>query len=310
MAYHQKKIDKNPYPVAQMAISRRRFLERSITAIAGISIFGMYAYSGSLRSKKVLRVIAYNVLKCTGWPSDKVNEKDQIPTRIAQELARYSPDIINFSESPNESVVSEIAKQLAMNYVRFPSAGNWPGTLFTRFKIVDYTNVPIVSGKRPEDLFTRHWGKATLQLSNNESIIVNSAHLFPHDTPEAREIRQREISEILRTMQKDLENDRSIIVMGDLNHTPDMPEYSQWMNAGLVDTFTVAGKGDGLTVMADEPKRRIDYILAHGAISKHIIESQSLFEGAFRTNPSDPESFALSDHLPQFAEFGLDYIGK
>ncbi len=31
--------------------------------------------------------------------------------------------------------------------------------------------------------------------------------------------------------------------------------------------------------------------------------SRVLFEGPFRTNPADPASFALSDHLPVMATF-------
>lgn len=40
-----------------------------------------------------------------------------------------------------------------------------------------------------------------------------------------------------------------------------------------------------------------------GTIGKRLIESKPIFQGAFRTNPADPRSFALSDHLPQLAVF-------
>jgi len=305
MNNHDKKTKMSPDFIETGSISRRRFIEHSFISLAGISTLGLYACTGSLKMKKSLRVIAYNVLKCTGWPPDNVTDKNQIPTLIAQELARYNPDIINFSESPDEFVVKEIAEQLKMNYVRFPSAGNWPGTLLTHFRIVDSANVPMVSGSRPEALFTRHWGKATVEVPGYESILVHSAHLFPHDTPEARIIRQQEISEILKSVKEDMEKNRSVLVIGDLNHTPAMPEYSQWMDAKLTDSFTKAGKGDGLTIRADVPNKRIDYILAAGPLANNIIESRPLFEGGFRTNPSDPQSFALSDHIPQYAEFGL-----
>lgn len=44
-----------------------------------------------------------------------------MPKRLANELALYEPDIINFSESPDESVVKGIADRLGMKYVYFPS---------------------------------------------------------------------------------------------------------------------------------------------------------------------------------------------
>jgi hypothetical protein len=38
--------------------------------------------------------------------------------------------------------------------------------------------------------------------------------------------------------------------------------------------------------------------------SFHASAGRPLFEGAFRLNIADKESFALSDHLPQLAVFG------
>lgn len=284
-------------------ISRRRFLEHSFVATTGISVFGFQASGCIKTNKKNLRVISYNVLKFTGWPSENVKDKSQIPELMAQELSKYSPDIINFSESPDESMVKHIADLLNMNYVFFPTAGNWPGAILTHFEILKSANTPIVDGIRPGDLFTRHWGKATIKLTNKKSIIVHSAHLYPHNNPVSAKIRKREISEILKSASVDIEKNNSVLVIGDLNHTPEMPEYSLWVNAGFTDSFSEAGKGDGLTIKADVPSRRIDYILAHGLIAENIIESRALFEGAFRTNPFDPSSFALSDHLPQLTDF-------
>ncbi len=287
--------------IYQKTNSRRKFIINSSVVLAGLGMYGLPACRNSF--KKELNVIAYNVLKCTGYPPENVKDKKQIPELIAQELSKYSPDIINFSESPEESTVKYIAELLNMNYVFFPTAGNWPGAILTHLEIEDFMNTPIVSGSRPEDLFTRHWGKATIKLSGGNSINVNSVHLYPHDNQVSAEIRKREISEIIKSAMIDIKNNKSVLVIGDLNHTPEMPEYFQWMDAGFKDSYIDAGKGDGLTIRANEPVKRIDYILAHGSISENIVESRALFEGAFRTIPSDPNSFALSDHLPQYARF-------
>jgi hypothetical protein len=87
-------------------------------------------------------VIAYNIYKCTGWPSNRVLaekavEEGQMAARLAGELALHDPDIISFSESPSEAVTTEVAERLGMHHVRFPSGGNWPGTLLSRFEITD-----------------------------------------------------------------------------------------------------------------------------------------------------------------------------
>ena len=253
-------------------------------------------------------MIAYNVFNGTGWPKNRwiaqeAMKKGQMPERFALELALYEPDIITFSESPDESVVKQIAERLGMKYVYFPNGQNWPGTLMTRFEIVGSKNCPVVDGERPKDLFTRHWGMAEVRLPTGQTLIVHSAHLRPGAEPE---IRQREITEMLRSMKLHLQEDRSMLLMGDLNHSPQQPEYTMWKKDGWVDTFAEVGEGDGATIKADLPKWRIDYVWATGPIAKQIVESRPLYQGAFRLNIADQQSVALSDHLPQLAVFEME----
>ena len=56
---------------------------------------------------------------------------------------------------------------------------------------------------------------------------------------------------------------------------------------------------------SDIPKWRIDYVMAAGPIANRVVESRPLFEGAFRLQINDKESFSLSDHLPQLAVFDV-----
>lgn len=301
------------------SISRRQFIKQSTISLAGISALGFAACGDSAtnptNSQTSLRVIAYNLFLGSSWPTDrnlgeKAVKKGQMPTRLAFELALYEPDIVAFSEAPEESVVEEIADLLNLDYVYFrsvgTSAGSWPGAILTHYEIENSENVPTQEGQRPDGLFTRHWGKATIRLTNNEEVIVYSAHLNPHDD---RDNREREIDIILESIQSEIDNGKSVLLLGDLNHTPEsMPEYNMWMDAGWVDTFAEVGEGDGSTRRPDYPSGRIDYVLAHGPIAEKLIAARTLFEGAFRTNPEDPQSFALSDHLPVFAEFEIDDI--
>lgn len=257
------------------------------------------------REGQALRVIAYNVYGCSGWPKDRVLAKKavaqgQMAKRLALELALYEPDIINFSESPGEAITKEVAKLLGMRHIRFPSAGNWPGTLLSKYEIIDSKNVPL-GYDRPKELFTRHWGRATIKLPDGKSLIVHSAHLHPAADPS---IRLEEIKAMLAAMKGDVEAGHSMLLIGDLNHVPDTEEYKLWVNAGWTDTFAKVGKDKGLTFTADTPEYRIDYIMAAGPITKRLKESRPLFEGAFRLNIADKQSFALSDHLPQFAVYG------
>ncbi len=285
-----------------MTTSRRRFC--AALGAAGLSAAAFPVLGADERSPSI-RVIAYNVYACKGWPDDrprakKAVQKGQMAKRLAMELALYEPDIINFSESPTEAIAKEVASLLGMNHVRFPSGGNWPGTLISRFEITDSENVPL-GYDRPKELFTRHWGKGSIKLPDGEPLIIHSAHLYPGDDPA---IRLKEIGAMLASMKDDLDAGRSMLLIGDLNHRPDTEEYKLWIDAGWTDTFAKVGKGDGLTIKADKPRNRIDYVMATGPIASRVTESRPLFEGAFRVNVDDESAFALSDHLPQLAVFG------
>ncbi|MEZ6088506.1 MAG: endonuclease/exonuclease/phosphatase family protein [Pirellulaceae bacterium] len=291
--------------IADPVFSRRQLLVRSGGTLLAASEAGKVLARSSPR--RTLRVIAYNVYECTGWPKDralgkKATTMGQMVDRFANELALYEPDIINFSESPSEDVVNRIAERLGMHAVRFPSGGKWPGSLLSRFEIAAPRNAPVVGGQSSPELFTRHWGKAEIKLPGGEQLIVHSAHLHPSD----QSVRVREITAMLASMKENLAGNRSMLLMGDLNHGPTPPEYPAWSRAGWTDTFAKVGQGEGLTIKSDTPQYRIDYVMAAGPIAGRIVESRPLFEGAFRVNNDDANSFALSDHLPQLAVFEIE----
>jgi endonuclease/exonuclease/phosphatase family metal-dependent hydrolase len=248
------------------------------------------------------KTIAYNVLECQGWTAQTASERKtrftpQVLRRIALELALYEPAIVNFSESPSENVVAEIARLLEMKYAFFPSGEKWPGALLTRWTIVESKNCPVPGGRRPEDLFTRHWGTARLRDANGEEILVHSIHLHPNNS----EIRLREISIILDTLRSAPAG--SVLLQGDLNHTPDTPEYRRWTEAGLTDAIAHTS-AEGPTFRVDNMNRRLDYVLVRGRLQDRIVAARPLAEGAFVLNAADPGSIALSDHIPVMAHFG------
>jgi len=289
-----------------MAISRRQFCATVGSAIgaAGFSLFTLPTW-GQDQKPYALRVIAYNIYAGKGWPSDrplakKAVQSGQMARRLAMELALHNPDIVNFSESPSEAMAKEIAGYLGMHHVRFPSGGSWPGTLLSKFEILDPENVPL-GYERPKALFTRHWGRGTVKLPDGETLIVHSAHLFPGADPTTR---LKEIRTMLDAMKSDLASGQSMLLMGDLNHRPDTEEYKLWIDAGWTDSFAKVGQGDGLSFKSDQPKSRIDYVLAAGPIANRISESGPLYAGAFRLNVADEQAFALSDHVPQLTVFG------
>jgi len=131
-----------------MTISRRQFcgaLGASLAVVNG----NLFADEPK---PQPLRVIAYNIYGLTGWPHERnfakqAVAKGQMAKRLAMELALHDPDIINFSESPKEELTKEVAELLGMNHVRFPSGGNWPGTLLSKFEILESQNAPVKGGR-------------------------------------------------------------------------------------------------------------------------------------------------------------------
>ncbi|MDB4617479.1 endonuclease/exonuclease/phosphatase family protein [Verrucomicrobiales bacterium] len=279
---------------------------RRLFPAATAALFG--AGKALADSVPVLRVVAYNVYKCTGWPSDRPDavefraDLDRVAKAYADELSPLKADIICFSESPKEPLVKAIADHLKMEHRYFPSGGNWPGSILTPHKILEAEDMPLVSENRPKDLFTRHWARALIQLPTGMKLPFHSAHLMPADN---QKIRIREISGMIKRIDLDAEKYGSVVIAGDLNHEPDTLESQLWIDAGVADTFLKKGEGDGFTIKADTPDRRIDYVMAAGPIAKKCQKSQPLFEGRFRLDTQNTEAFALSDHLPQLAVFEM-----
>jgi endonuclease/exonuclease/phosphatase family metal-dependent hydrolase len=287
-------------------ITRRTFLATVAAATALPSVAA--AQEGRFRS------ISYNVLACGGYPHTPQNgarlagAEDQMVSRFTQELRLYQSDLVSFSESVLRPDAERAARLLDMNFAWFepgvPSYKGYPigfpGTVFTRHEIVESENAPYAPGRtRNPDLFTRHWGRAVIKTPI-ETIAFFSGHL----NPQKQDVRMAEITEILAVMEPVIKSGRSVLFHGDLNHRPETPEYERWVAAGLVDSFAAKGTGQPFTSNSIEPRGRIDYIWAAGPLATRLKDCHALFEGAFRTNPADPTSFALSDHLPVLADFG------
>jgi endonuclease/exonuclease/phosphatase family metal-dependent hydrolase len=266
----------------------------------------------ALAQNREFSTITYNVLACLGFAGKAPNQwrlsaaQEQMESRMAQELLLYRPDLITFCESVTRPAAERMAKLLAMNYAYFdpgvPSFKGYPigfpGTVFTRHRIVESENAPYGGAVKDAALFTRHWGRAVID-TGRERLAVFSGHLHPNKA----EIRDREITIMLNVIRKEMDRGSSILFQGDLNHTPDSPDYGRWKEAGLIDAFAVKGAGDGYSFNSIQPKERIDYVWMYGPIANRLLEARVLNEGAFRTNPEDIQSFALSDHLPLIARF-------
>jgi len=279
-------------------MNRREFLQAG-GGLLGAALFPAEALSQTEPPR--LRTITYNVLACRGYPETDANRdmlrraRQQMVERFALELALYEPDIVTFQESPGEATVAAIAGAMGQAHTYFP--GGFPGAVITRHKIIESENCPLVEGSRPADLFTRHWGRAVIEIGG-QRLSLYSAHLHPSDAA----VRAREVTVALEVMAKEKATGVPVLFQGDLNHEPDGPEYERWRVAGWVDVVRRVGHPSEFTFPSTTPAKSIDYIWTNNRLTGVPGATRVLFEGGFRTNPADPRSFALSDHLPVMAE--------
>jgi endonuclease/exonuclease/phosphatase family metal-dependent hydrolase len=298
-----------------MTLSRRRFLLATL-ATAALSSMGILTSCATKPEKPkddsaALRVITYNVFGFSAFPAKAAGDKLAVAAKIADELARYEPDLVVFQESPNSTpeAIQRVANRLGMKSILFGSGG----CLLTRLPVIESAEgISLAGDAKPEELFLKAKGKfvgrAVLEWGAKQ-LVVYTTHLHPFPDAASAALRQREIAQLVRVMRRDQEAGLSVLVLGDMNHTPDAVEYRQWIEAGFTDSFAVKGTGVAETRLYDGPAKppvkRIDYIFAAGPVAAKVTEVHVLWEGRFRADSAAPNpTYALSDHLPLLAVFG------
>ena len=88
------------------------------------------------------------------------------------------------------------------------------------------------------------------------------------------DVRETQVDDMLEIVGDD---DRPALLMGDLNAEPDWPDIGPLFET-FDDVWPIAGSGDGYTFRADDPFRRIDYILVSPGVEvehAEVIESDA-----------------------------------
>ncbi len=260
-----------------------------------------------------LRVITYNIRSFEGYTKNwdrchEAREHRQMTDRFVHELRLYRPTVICLQEVPSAESVAELAAKLDMHYAHFPGGWkhpkSWPvgisGAVLSKYPILEAKSHPSLNWtERPEKLFTRFWGRALLDTPWGP-IAVHGMHGYTRDS----DVRLAELDEVLAVADVDLKAGRSVLILGDMNHHADGPEYRKFAAAGLTDSCASLPADEALTYSCLERQERIDFIWSGGPLAERLTSAEVLFKGAFRTIPGDAESFGLSDHLPVMAVFG------
>jgi endonuclease/exonuclease/phosphatase family metal-dependent hydrolase len=272
---------------------------------AAISWTGCQSTTKQTESR-TFRVMTYNIHHAEGLDG-KVDL-----LRIAELIKREGADIVALQEvdkgverTARRDLPDELAELTGMTCV-FSNNYNFQGgeygnAVLTRFPIKRWTNTHYQKVNETEQ---RGLLQLTLDVRGRE-IVFMATHIDHRPDDAARWSNVREIEELVKSKpltrpadtlspsdgERDGVSGRSIILCGDFNDTPDS-RVCRRMNELLDDAWSLVGTGDGFTIPAEKPRKRIDYIW--------ISKDKSLAPLKVWVPRSD-----ASDHLPVLAEFRL-----
>jgi endonuclease/exonuclease/phosphatase family metal-dependent hydrolase len=220
-----------------------------------------------IEPRNTFRIMTFNIHQ--GFNAGQVPSLDL----IVELVARESPDVLLLQEvvrgwmiDQQHDALSVLSERLAMPYVFAPNIGDLYGNaILSRFPMTDVRRVQFA--RQPS---LRHQPRGAVSVRIGDVVIVNT-HL--DDVADASAVRQEQI----RTILREWDGERAVILGGDLNATPGDLEMGLLSEAGFGDLAEAAGP---TTTMSDPPQR-IDYLLGIGVIG---------------SNPRTVMSLGASDH--------------
>lgn len=181
------------------------------------------------------------------------------PEAIAQVIEGSGADIVALQEVARVRLVDGgtdlatwLSRRLDMPIVFYGTEEpHWGNAILTRLPILNQG-----SGTLPRDgsLLGRGYTWVELEVGLSDPLLVIDTHL--HQIEEDSHIRLEQVPVLLEFW----DGRPRMVLLGDLNATPETPEMGLLYEAGLVDSWLEAGEGDGFTSNAVNPHKRIDWI--------------------------------------------------
>lgn len=181
---------------------------------------------------------------------------------IAREIRAWGPDVVVLNEvdrgrgrSGGVAQAKVLGALTGMRATYGPNrryGGGWSGNaVLSRLPVLGSRNraLPFVEGTIPRGLL-----RVTVDL-DGVPVDVFGTH-FENSSPAAR---RRQAREVGRTVSR---SPHPFVLAGDLNASPTGVAPRILAGFGLVDSWEAVGHGDGLTVPAAAPRKRIDYLLS------------------------------------------------
>jgi endonuclease/exonuclease/phosphatase family metal-dependent hydrolase len=236
---------------------------------------------------KTFRVMTYNIHHGAG-----VDGKVDLQ-RIADLIKHEQADIVALQEvdkgvqrTARRDCPAELAALTGMSCVFSNNfhfqGGEYGNAVLTRFPIKRWTNRHY---KMPGPGEQRGLLQVVLEVQGRELVFLDTHVDFREDDAE----RLLSVAELVEAIQP--YRGQPMILCGDFNDTPGSRTY-QKVAQEFMDTWIAAGAGDGLTIPAEKPRKRIDYIWTSREPSIEALRAWV------------PETEA-SDHRPVVGEFRL-----
>ncbi len=204
---------------------------------------------------EVVRVMTYNIRHGEGLDGRVDLE------RIAAVILNEKADIVALQEvdkgverTNRLDLPEELARLTGMTCIfsnnHAYQGGEYGNALLTRFPVVRWTNHHYRMLRPGEQ---RGLLQAVLDVRGRRLVVLNTHLDFRADDSE-RWSSVQEIEEMVRQYR-----DLPVILAGDFNDVPDSRVWRRLAET-FDDAWSLAGDGDGFTIPADNPQRRIHYI--------------------------------------------------
>ena len=246
---------------------------------------GLPAIGSAQESNATFRVMTYNIHHGEGLDG-KVDLQ-----RIADLIKREKADIVALQEvdkgvtrTARRDLPGEFAALTGMTCVFSNNyhfeGGEYGNAVLTRFPVVSWTNSHYRMLRPGEQ---RGILQLTLKVAGRDLVFFDTHIDYRGDDAE-RLINVDQINTLLP-----LYAGKPLLMCGDFNDVPGSRTYEK-LAANFTDAWKAAGSGEGLSIPADKPRKRIDYLWI---LKGSPIEPVKAWV---------PESEA-SDHRPVVAEF-------
>ena len=271
---------------AILSLSRRVFVRLACVSLLALGAVGCQS-AGKAATSNTFRVMTYNIHHGEG-----LDRKVDLQ-RIADLIKHEQADIVALQEvdkgvqrTAKRDCPAELAALTGMTCVFSNNyhyqGGDYGNAVLTRFPVKHWTNhhYKMLRPGEPRGLL-----QVVLEVHGRELVFLDT-HLDARRDDAERWSSAAELEEALQPYR-----DQPMIFCGDFNDTPDS-RTCQKLAQQFTDTWKAIGEGDGFTIPAEKPRKRIDYIWTS---KEPAIQALKIWV---------PESEA-SDHRPVMAEFKL-----